>query len=221
MPVLPAPALDRNENSPYLSRVAPRAVSGPNATPSEAQVGFIRSLLADRDTSDADRALQGLIDAYQDGTLSRGNASKLIDLLKKLPWQTKMATWQPRGFEQAVLPVPVPTSYAPAPEGYHCLTTAQGPAFYQVKTSKSSGRRYSMLWDGARWDYEAGRSALRQLSEATLITAEQAKMFGDEYHSCIFCHQTLTDQRSIDAGYGPVCAANHSLPWGEVTFPTK
>ncbi len=33
--------------------------------------------------------------------------------------------------------------------------------------------------------------------------------------NCAFCLKTLTDERSLDAGYGPVCAGNFGLPWGE------
>jgi hypothetical protein len=33
---------------------------------------------------------------------------------------------------------------------------------------------------------------------------------------CIYCRIQLTDERSLAVGYGPVCAENHGLPWGEV-----
>jgi hypothetical protein len=32
--------------------------------------------------------------------------------------------------------------------------------------------------------------------------------------SCSFCQRTLTDERSISVGYGPTCAENYGLPWG-------
>jgi vacuolar-type H+-ATPase subunit E/Vma4 len=34
--------------------------------------------------------------------------------------------------------------------------------------------------------------------------------------NCAFCRLKLTDPRSVKVGYGPVCADNFSLPWGEV-----
>jgi hypothetical protein len=37
-----------------------------------------------------------------------------------------------------------------------------------------------------------------------------AKQTGD----CCFCSRTLTDQRSIAEGYGPVCAERYGLTWG-------
>jgi hypothetical protein len=31
---------------------------------------------------------------------------------------------------------------------------------------------------------------------------------------CCFCNQRLTDERSTDVGYGPICAGHYGLPWG-------
>lgn len=42
--------------------------------------------------------------------------------------------------------------------------------------------------------------------------AEYGKMSGH----CCFCSQKLTDSRSVDWGYGPVCAKNWGLPWGNM-----
>jgi Family of unknown function (DUF6011) len=38
---------------------------------------------------------------------------------------------------------------------------------------------------------------------------------GKAYSTCCYCGLGLTDPRSIVAGYGPVCASNWELPWGE------
>lgn len=63
------------------------------------------------------------------------------------------------------------------------------------------------------FEYEQG--AMRKISAANRLTKEQAKAFGALYGTCVFCARTLTDERSIDAGYGPTCAATNGLPWGE------
>lgn len=205
MPVLTRPSLSANENSSYLTRTAPAAAHGVNADPSEKQVDYICRLLDARDTSDADRALQGLIDAFGNRTLSRGNASKLITALQGRPSRQVPV--------QTALPIAAPAP-RPRPEmvepGYYRMDGQ----FYKVQTSRGSGRNYSMLWDGERWDYESGKRAYRSLTAAMALSAEDAKAFGDQYHACIFCAQELTDQRSIDAGYGPTCAGNRGLPWG-------
>lgn len=41
------------------------------------------------------------------------------------------------------------------------------------------------------------------------------KMYADHYERCGFCGLKLTDPRSIKVGYGPVCANNHGMPWGD------
>lgn len=41
-----------------------------------------------------------------------------------------------------------------------------------------------------------------------------AKDYARETGCCSFCAQTLTDKRSVAAGYGPICADHYGLPWG-------
>lgn len=87
--------------------------------------------------------------------------------------------------------------------------------FVKVQTSQSSGKPYAKRWDGAgeKWTYEQG--LYFKLRGATPLTAEDAKQFGELYHHCVFCGLKLTDRRSEDAGYGPICAEKYGLPWGE------
>lgn len=40
--------------------------------------------------------------------------------------------------------------------------------------------------------------------------------YGRNTGECCFCARTLTDGRSVAVGYGPTCAGNFGLPWGEV-----
>jgi hypothetical protein len=42
-----------------------------------------------------------------------------------------------------------------------------------------------------------------------------AKAYGKQTGNCCFCGLLLTDQRSVDAGYGPICAEHYGLPWGD------
>jgi hypothetical protein len=44
---------------------------------------------------------------------------------------------------------------------------------------------------------------------------EAAAAHGHKTGNCCFCSRQLTDKRSTDVGYGPVCAGNYGLPWGE------
>jgi len=52
----------------------------------------------------------------------------------------------------------------------------------------------------------------------TAFAADPAKVataYGKLIGSCCFCGITLTDQRSVTVGYGPICAEKWNLPWGE------
>ena len=42
-----------------------------------------------------------------------------------------------------------------------------------------------------------------------------AAAYGKETGFCCFCSRTLTDDRSVSVGYGPICADRWGLPWGE------
>ena len=43
------------------------------------------------------------------------------------------------------------------------------------------------------------------------VAAEYGRITGN----CSFCIHPLTDERSTTVGYGPVCARNYQLPWGD------
>lgn len=45
--------------------------------------------------------------------------------------------------------------------------------------------------------------------------AEKAAAYGRATGNCCFCRRALTDTRSVEVGYGPICAERWSLPWGE------
>ena len=47
-------------------------------------------------------------------------------------------------------------------------------------------------------------------SDPATVAAEHGKLTG----SCSFCRQPLSDERSTEVGYGPVCAKHFGLPWG-------
>jgi hypothetical protein len=44
--------------------------------------------------------------------------------------------------------------------------------------------------------------------------AKVASDYGHTTGSCCFCAKTLTDDRSVSVGYGPICAGKFNLPWG-------
>lgn len=54
-------------------------------------------------------------------------------------------------------------------------------------------------------------SLLKQLAEDP---AGVASRYGKLTGNCCFCGLPLSDQRSTDVGYGPICAEHFELPWG-------
>jgi len=42
-----------------------------------------------------------------------------------------------------------------------------------------------------------------------------AKLSGQRYSNCCFCGLELLNKSSVHHGYGPICAANWGLPWGD------
>jgi hypothetical protein len=91
---------------------------------------------------------------------------------------------------------------------------AHAGVFYKVQLSRA-GRLYAkrvVITDtGAGHEvvfvYQAG--AVSALAATDRLTADQAREFGMLYGTCCNCGITLTDERSVAAGYGPVCARNN------------
>ena len=55
-----------------------------------------------------------------------------------------------------------------------------------------------------RFEYHTG--LIRKLDESMRMTLEQAKQYGAIYGVCCNCGRTLTNEDSIEAGIGPICA---------------
>lgn len=65
-------------------------------------------------------------------------------------------------------------------------------------------------------DRNALINVLRHLAEHP---AEVASQYGKLTGNCCFCHRELSDERSTEVGYGPICAQNYGLPWGTKDEP--
>lgn len=57
-----------------------------------------------------------------------------------------------------------------------------------------------------KWRFEYAPGFVMELRPEHRLTIEQAKEFGALYGTCCVCGRTLTDEKSIAAGIGPVCA---------------
>lgn len=95
------------------------------------------------------------------------------------------------------------------------INVTDGAKFYE---SRFFGRIFR---DGT---FEAGRAGVPDgliafLREFARRPAEMAAEYGRLHGHCCFCNLPLCDERSTAVGYGRICAANYSLPWGDVAVP--
>jgi hypothetical protein len=84
-----------------------------------------------------------------------------------------------------------------------------GTIFKVQRAVNGSGNLYAkvLVVDGpgeGRFEYAPG--AIRRLDVTDAMTREEAAEFGHLYGVCCVCGRTLTDERSIADGIGPVCA---------------
>ncbi|HEU5046099.1 MAG TPA: DUF6011 domain-containing protein [Nocardioidaceae bacterium] len=151
------------------------------AMASDKQLGFLRKLLGEKDLTN--------IDAPTDpAALSVREASALIDALMAAP--RKQVTEAAVELESGI--------YRTADD-----------RIYKVYTNQARSRMLAKLLvlepgQEPRWEY-AG-TAYRFVQADQRMTLEQAKQFGAIYGVCCNCGATLTDEGSIEAGIGPVCA---------------
>lgn len=175
-----------------------RTFIDPTKQATEKQWAFVRSLadgfLNDADENRAEIARVVLTETTREEN-SKKSASGLIDMFKA--WQQ-----QDREAGRAAKAAKVD---AEAPEGIHL----ESDTVFKVQVAvHGSGKKYAKALNvhTGEWEY-MGRGPLSRLSESTLMTLEQAKEFGHVYGMCCRCGRTLTDEGSIAAGIGPVCAS--------------
>ena len=158
-------------------------------TATEAQIRFIKSLKSERDTtsSDAAFALETANKLWEMEAFDKAAASAVIDVLKEQPKLEK---------PQA----------EPAPEGMHRI----GDDIYKVQRAvHGSGNLYAkkLVRDyDDQWIFEYAPGIVKQLSPDTAMTLDEAKEWGALYGTCCVCGRTLTNEESIAAGIGPICA---------------
>jgi hypothetical protein len=162
----------------------------------EKQLSFIKSLASEILGSD-DLANQFIVKLHEDGALqTRMLVSGVIDeLIAK------------RNAKRAeALPRPGRVELDPG-----MYKTADGTIYKVQKAVHGSGHVYAKklvppaeFGGNAEFIYAPG--ALRGLMPEQKMTLEEAKAWGALYGTCVRCGRTLTDERSIADGIGPVCA---------------
>lgn len=111
--------------------------------------------------------------------------------------------------------LPKRDAYEPAKGDVHVIDGT----YFRVHVSQSSGKPYGAVWNGNKFvgaiHDDRARGSLRRMCEATLATAEQAAAFGKMHHRCCFCSTPIDTPESEAVGYGPKCAGDRGLPWGQ------
>lgn len=126
------------------------------------------------------------------------------------PGQTREVRFTPERGEVHVLPLDPGVSTAPG--------SVNGVAFYRVsyrQHGRTAAGWYLTRWTGREWVYAPRMQG--RISAATRVGVEMAAAFGAAFHRCVFCTRDLDTAESITVGYGPTCAAQRGLPWGNVT----
>lgn len=166
---------------------------------SDKQVAFIESLAAERQQAlAAANDTRTQVTLARDGKLGKREASQLIDALKALPR------------DEAKPKAPAEPQGPQVEEGFYITSD---DTVYKVQVAvHGSGNLYGKRLNPATgsFDYEASvprkLRALMAEGQAERLTLERAKQLGHLYGMCCVCGRTLTDEGSIEAGIGPVCA---------------
>jgi hypothetical protein len=153
---------------------------------SDKQIGFIRRLADERGRDISDAVL---------GELSRSEASELIDGLLKVKVQPKAQAPQAKVELEAGI-------YRVDDTWFKVQRAVHGSGFMYAK---------QLVVDGpGEAHFEVARGAIRNIRPEHKVSLEEAKQFGQLYGICCQCSATLTDETSIEAGIGPICARKFS-----------
>lgn len=159
------------------------------------QLSFLASLFAERSThGPGAEQIKAQVEA---GTISKVAASKWIEFLLTEPRKPKAESTRP--------------VYIDPPVGMHELD-GEVTKVYRTRNGHVVAKRLSTLEGKPAFGY-VGKRGLRGLSEKTMMSAGSAAKFGRLYGMCVNCSATLTDERSVLVGYGPVCASNNGWPY--------
>lgn len=168
------------------------------AAASDKQVAFVKKLLAEKDLRGTGYdapvwttgvELNGELAVAYNHMTKRG-ASAVIDALMALPRKKAVSS--------------VPSSQPGEVEDG--IYFKNGDVLKVQTAVHGSGRKYAKILIKATGKFEYRPGLIRSLSAHHKMTLEQAKEYGALYGMCCNCGKTLTNEDSIEAGIGPVCA---------------
>jgi hypothetical protein len=173
-----------------------RVTTTPRRQATEKQLIFLGTLHADRQfDAKLEASYVTVVNVNEThGSVPMNVVSDLIDRAKASPWKSRQTT----------------TTEAPAVEFSEGLwiigeDIATARIFKVQRAVHGSGNLYGKELVDGRFEYFQGARRLLT-SEGRKLTLEEAKQYGALYGTCCICARTLTNEVSIEAGIGPVCA---------------
>ena len=129
---------------------------------------------------------------------------------------------------EAPAPLPEPKQTVRASDGriVKVVRSQAGRLYGKVLTGVGAGNRLDWTYDGgvialchgapvvSDDEVRAEAARIEWGTADPVALAEIAKAHAEDHHACMFCGLELTDDPSVAAGYGPVCAEKYGLPWG-------
>lgn len=101
------------------------------------------------------------------------------------------------------MPKPTTVAFVELEVGMYRLDNGD---IYRVQRSRESGRLYAKKLDWANNSFVFESGAMRLITADDRMTLDEAKAWGVETGICCVCSAFLTDEKSVRAGIGPVCA---------------
>lgn len=193
---------------------------------SEAQAyETLRTLMVARTgiAQSADPVIAGLRLIAADATASARNREFATSLIDWFDTRGSITPNQRTAAERMLARGTNATPAAPITAGLYVVgPDGEWSSFWLVRKARQGEHLYAMRLmseprEGEKLDWSFVKGGMSTVRRGRAATAAEAAQLGWTTHHCCFCGIELTDEganRSVEVGYGPVCAENNGLPWG-------
>jgi len=166
---------------------------------SEKALGFLRSLVESQNVAALSEADQAKVEHVRNGAHPTAkDTSDLIDALKRVGKKPVEMVQHRSGKMVAKSEVE---------DGIYRKDDVVYKVQYNLAGTNLYAKRLVLDEEGnGSWEYAGGVRKVG-LTPEHKMTLEQAKEFGALYGTCVACGRRLTNEESIEAGIGPVCAS--------------
>lgn len=167
-----------------------------NKTPapaSERQLEFLLNLVTERADLEGRDLPQRVVDWVKEST--KANVSRRITMAKDT-----LAELRKNAPERKTTP-------SELEDGIYFLDyNGKARIFKVVHAVNGSGRQYAKELDTETGEWAMAPGYVRRFTADNKMDLAKAQEFGHIYGMCVRCGRTLTDEGSIAAGIGPICA---------------